>query len=261
MGTTLREVIFDIGGGHAARPAVQGRAAGRALGRLPARLAARRAHRLREPAGRRLHDGLRRHGGGRRHHLHGRLRQVLPQVHRRGELRQVRALPGRLHPHARDPRTHLRGLADRRTTSICWRRWPTTWPRARSAPWAAARPTRSSPPCATSETRSWPTSRSTAARPRSAGRSSATSIDDEACTGCRACARPARRGPSPGSERGPCHRPEAVHQVRRLPPGLQVRRRPGRHGSTRAGRKEAEMSDRQDRRPPQRHGDRDRRHR
>ena len=76
---------------HAARPRVQGRAARRAVRRLPARLPARRPDRLREPHGRRLHDGLRRHGRGRRQHVHGRLRQVLPQVHRRGELRQVRA--------------------------------------------------------------------------------------------------------------------------------------------------------------------------
>ena len=41
-------------------------------------------------------------------HLHGRLRQVLPRVHRRGELRQVRALPRRHAAHARDPRAHHR---------------------------------------------------------------------------------------------------------------------------------------------------------
>ena len=49
MGATLRQVIFDIGGGMLPRPRVQGRAARRAVRRLPARRAARHADRLREP--------------------------------------------------------------------------------------------------------------------------------------------------------------------------------------------------------------------
>ena len=78
MGATLREVIFDIGGGMLpGREFKAVQLGGPSGGCLPASLLGR-AHRLREPAGRRLHDGFRRHGGGRRHHLHGGLRQVLP---------------------------------------------------------------------------------------------------------------------------------------------------------------------------------------
>ena len=49
MGTTLREIVYDIGGGMLPGRDVQGRAARRPLGRLPAGRAARHADRLREP--------------------------------------------------------------------------------------------------------------------------------------------------------------------------------------------------------------------
>ena len=68
-------------------------------------------------------------------------------------------------------------------------------------------------------------------------------IDEDACTGCRACfaACPVERHQR-RAQRAPRHRPEALHQVRRLPPGVQVRRRPGRDRHTRAGRREAAVS-------------------
>ncbi len=52
-------------------------------------------------------------------------------------------------------------------------------------------------------------------------------IDEDACTGCRACfgACPTQRDHR-RAQAGARDRPEALHQVRRLPPGVQVRRRP-----------------------------------
>ena len=108
MGATLREVIFDIGGGMLpGREFKAVQLGGPSGGCLPVSL-------LDEPidfeslvAGG-IHDGLGRHGGRRRHHLHDRLRQVLPDLHSRGELRQMCPLPGGRDPHARDRRASLR---------------------------------------------------------------------------------------------------------------------------------------------------------
>ena len=149
---------------------------------------------------RRLHDGLRRHGGGRRHHLHGRLRQVLPQVHRRGELRQVRALPGGHHPHARDPRAHQRrpgapcedvdlleaaGRRRRRGVALRSRR-------QRPQPGALH-------PALLQGRGHGPRGASSAARPGSAGRSSATASTRTPAPAAAPASGPARRAPSAAS--------------------------------------------------------------
>ena len=71
-------------------------------------------------------------------------------------------------------------------------------------------------------------------------------------------ASPPARSSAVSGERKEPHliRPEALHQVRRLSPGLQVRRRARRDGDTHAGRREAQMSapkaERGPRRPPPR---------
>ena len=52
------------------------------------------------------------------------------------------------------------------------------------------------------------------------------------------------------AQAGPRDRSEALHQVRRMSPGVQVRRRTGGHWSAHAGRKEAEMSAPKRRRRP-----------
>ena len=209
---------------HAARPRVQGRAARRAVRRLPARRAPRHADRLREPHRRRLHDGLRRHGRRRRHHLHGRLRQVLPQVHGRGELRQVRALPRRHHAHARDPRAHHRrpGHAGRRRAARAAQR--------RRHRGLALRARRQRPQPRAHHAALLPR-RGHGARGRQAlpgqGLPPAHPLHHRQGRLHR-LPRVLRRLPHAGHHRraqaAPRHRPEALHQVRHLPPGLQVRR-------------------------------------
>ena len=109
MGSTLRDVIFDVGGGIKDGKKFKAVQIGGPSGGCVPACAPRHAGRLREPRRDRRHRRLRRHGGRRRHHLHGRPRQVLPAVHPERELRQVRALPPRHQAHARDPRAHHRG--------------------------------------------------------------------------------------------------------------------------------------------------------
>ena len=108
MGATLREVIFDVGGGmQDGREFKAVQLGGPSGGCLPADL-------LDTPID---FENLTKYGsmmgsGGMvvvdDDDLHGRLRQVLLRVHRPGELRQVRALPRRHAARARDPRAHHR---------------------------------------------------------------------------------------------------------------------------------------------------------
>ena len=101
MGTTVREVIFDIGGGikdgkkfKAVRLLLrQQRASGPAPG-------------LRLSEEDRGHDRLRRPGGHGRGHLHGGDCPLLHELHPERELRQVRPLPGGHQAHAGDPGPH-----------------------------------------------------------------------------------------------------------------------------------------------------------
>ena len=126
MGTTLRHVIFDIGGGIQDGQRVQGRADRRTLGRLRAGRACSTCRSTTRPRRDRRDHGLRRPGRRRRQHLHGRPRPVLPAVHAERELRQVRALPRRHQAHARDPRAHHRAARARTATSSASRRWRVT---------------------------------------------------------------------------------------------------------------------------------------
>ena len=114
-------------------------------------------------------------------------------------VRQVRALPPRHRPHARDPHRHHRGPGPHGATRHAQRPGLDHVGRARSARWARPRPTRCSPPCATSPTSTRPTSRTSVARPASARRWCATRIDPDLCTQCgvvrrRLPARSHRRG-------------------------------------------------------------------
>ncbi len=103
VGIPLREVVYTIGGGapegHQIKAVQLGGPSG---GCIPDALPGR-ARRLRQAPGTGRHDGLRRHGGHGRTHLHGGRGQVLHGVHPQRVLRQVHPLPGRHHPHARDP--------------------------------------------------------------------------------------------------------------------------------------------------------------
>ncbi len=93
MGITLREIVFDIGGGIAGGRQVQGCPDGRAVGRLPARIAARHARRLRQPDRGGLDDGLGRDDRHGRPDLHGGRRPLFHRLPHRGVVRQVHPLP------------------------------------------------------------------------------------------------------------------------------------------------------------------------
>ena len=124
MGSTLRHVIFDVGGGIKDGKKFKAVQLGGPSGGCVPGAPARHAGRLREPRRDRRHRRLRRHGRRRRHHLHGRPRQVLPAVHPERELRQVRPLPPRHQAHARDPRRASPRATARRATSSASRAWP-----------------------------------------------------------------------------------------------------------------------------------------
>jgi hypothetical protein len=108
MGTTVRDIIFDIGGGiptaSSTRPC---RSAAPPAAAFPSSTSTSRSTTTRSRS--RRDDGLRRPGGDGRGHLHGRRRQVLHGLHPARELRQVHPLPRRHAPDARDPdRDHPR---------------------------------------------------------------------------------------------------------------------------------------------------------
>ena len=104
MGTTIREVVFDIGGGirggkkfkavQIGGPSGGATTASRAPGPAPG---------LRQSEEHRRHDRLRRLGGHGRGHLHGGDGPVLHGVYTEGVLRQVRPLPGGHQADAGDP--------------------------------------------------------------------------------------------------------------------------------------------------------------
>ena len=93
MGTTLREIVFGIGGGILGdRPFKAVQTGGPSGGCLPAACLDLPVDY--EAAGRgRLHDGLRRHDRDGRSDLHGGCRALLPALPGRGVVRQVRPLP------------------------------------------------------------------------------------------------------------------------------------------------------------------------
>ena len=105
FGVTLRELLYDYGGGSY-RPAHPGSAGRRAAGCLRARLAIRHRHRLRG-----LHRDRRaarpwRNRGLRRYGRHGPDGALRDGVLRHRVLRQVHAVPDWLDPRSRDSRPH-----------------------------------------------------------------------------------------------------------------------------------------------------------
>ena len=152
MGTTLREIVYDIGGGMPDEPRVQGGADGRALRRLRARGATSTCPstttRVQEVGAIMGSGGL----------------IVMDETtcmvdiaryflsSRRASRAAMCALPRRHAAHARDPRPHLRGegrMADLDSAGTA-RRGDRAAPR--SAAWARRRPTRCCRRSATSAT-------------------------------------------------------------------------------------------------------------
>ena len=110
LGMTLREMVFEIGGGMRGKRPHQGRADGRALRRLHPRLAARSAHRLRKTRRGGLDDGLRRHDRAGHGDLHGRHGPILPRLFTADEsCGKCVALPRGNQAHAPHPHADLRG--------------------------------------------------------------------------------------------------------------------------------------------------------
>ena len=110
--------------------------------------------------------------------------------------------------------------------------------RARSARSAARRPTRCSRRSATSATSTRRTSTRSAAPPASCKALITYYIDAEACTGCTLCAKKCPTSVHQRREEAAArHRHRRLHQVRHLPPGVQVRRGQGPVGHRAAGRR------------------------
>ena len=108
MGTTLREVVYDIGGGVAGGKQLKAiQTGGPAGGCIPAKWLDT-AGRFRHARQGRLDHGQRRHDRPGRRRLHGRHRQVLHDLLAGRVVRQVHALPRRHHADAGDPRAHHR---------------------------------------------------------------------------------------------------------------------------------------------------------
>ena len=119
FGITLGELVDDIGGGTATRPAGARRAGRRAARRLfPAR-AVRHAVRLRGLRGARRPDRPWRHRRVRRQRRHGEAGALRDGVLRHRILRQVHALPDRLDARRRDHRQdHAAASASRENLAV-----------------------------------------------------------------------------------------------------------------------------------------------
>ena len=109
MGITLREIIFEIGGGVNGGKAFKAVQTGGPSRRLPPGRPARPAHRLRFARPGRHDHGLGRDDRHGRVDLHGRPGPLLPPFHPGGVVRQMRPLPGRDAPDARDADPHHPG--------------------------------------------------------------------------------------------------------------------------------------------------------
>ena len=134
---TLRELLYDFGGGTPQRPADQGGAGGRPAGRLCARVAVGPAAGLRGLCRHRRGGGPRRHRGARRHGRHGQAGALRDGVLRARDLRQVHALPHRLDARRRGHRPHHRPTRTGRSRSSCCATCATPCCTARCARWAA----------------------------------------------------------------------------------------------------------------------------
>ncbi len=112
MGMTLREIIFDIGGGIIDdRPFKAVQTGGPSGGCIPAEHLDTPGQ-LRDPHRAGLVHGLGRHDRHGRHLVHGRRGQVLPGLLSRRVVRQVHALPRRHHADVHAPRPDHQGPRD-----------------------------------------------------------------------------------------------------------------------------------------------------
>ncbi len=107
MGITLREMIYDIGGGIPNGKKLKAIQIGGPSGRMHSRQHARSSHRLRSARHRRFDDGIGRHGGDGRRHLHGRRRPLLHGVSGRRVVWKVLSLPRRHAAFEGHPDAHL----------------------------------------------------------------------------------------------------------------------------------------------------------
>ena len=106
MGITLREIIYDIGGGIPQGQGIQGHSDRRPFGRLHPRRTPGFAHRLRKPDRGRGHDGFGRHDRHGREDLHGRPGQIFSQFPPRRILRQMPLLSRGNAKNVGDPQGH-----------------------------------------------------------------------------------------------------------------------------------------------------------
>ena len=101
FGVTLRQLLYDYGGGSYSGRPIRAVQVGGPLGAYHPRVAVRPAARLRGLRGQELHGGPRRHRGVRRHGGYGRDGPLRDGVLRHRELREVHSLPDRIHPGGR----------------------------------------------------------------------------------------------------------------------------------------------------------------
>ena len=168
MGITLREIIYDIGGGIPNDKKFKAVQTGGPLGGCLPETDLDIPVDFDSLAGSRFGDGFGRYGHCRRVDLHGRVFQILYAVHLRRELWKMPALPHRQHPYAGDFGAHYRrrrktgrpgrnpvaGQRDGKRLAVCA---GTTGARAGDVH-----------PACTLKMSTWPISRKNAARPANA---------------------------------------------------------------------------------------------
>ena len=189
MGITLREVIYDIGGGIPGGRKFKAVQIGRPVRGLPPQLQARPAHRLRKPDRGRVDHGLGRDDRHGREDVHGRHRQIFPQFPPRRILRQVRFLPRRNAADVGDRPSDITRARANRATSPSSRSWRTALQgRLDVRPRPDGGQSRPLDPCAISETGvRGPHQRETLPGRRLRRPHPATSVIPDKCTGCLAC--------------------------------------------------------------------------
>ena len=144
MGITLREIVYDVGGGIKDDKAFKAIQTGGPMGGCLPEEYLDLPDRLRIADLRRLDDGLGRSDRHGRRHLHGGYRPLLHGIHPGRKLRQMHPLPGRHPPHPGDPGAHLRRRRPSRAISRSWKPCATKSSKTACAVWARARPTRCS---------------------------------------------------------------------------------------------------------------------
>ena len=106
MGVTLREIVYDYGGGTASGKAGSRGAGGRAARRIFSRIDARRGAGLRINRGARRNPRPRRNRGFRRHRRHGADGALRDGILRDRIVRQMHAVPNRIDSRHRGDRRH-----------------------------------------------------------------------------------------------------------------------------------------------------------